>query len=119
LSTNDRVFGYRDFQYFLTQGNGPWGTRSWSYDKIGNRLSETRGGVLDTYTYFLNGVSGHSPKLSQIALGGGGTKTFGYDAIGDQMSVDTASDAIDLVYDAAKRLSAIERNSGEARTDLL
>ncbi len=118
-SAQDRVFAYRDFQYFLTQGNGPWGTRSWSYDKIGNRLSETRNGVTDTYTYLLNGVSGRTPKLSQISLGGGGTKTFGYDAIGDQTSVDTASDAVDLLYDAAKRLTTIERNSGAARSDFL
>src|SRR6202040_3872225 len=44
--TPGRSFSYQDFQYFLTQANAPtlWGTRTWAYDTIGNRLSEDRGG---------------------------------------------------------------------------
>ena len=39
-----RTYGYQDWQYYLTSGAGPWsGPLSWTYDKIGNRLTETRG----------------------------------------------------------------------------
>jgi hypothetical protein len=31
-----RIYSYVDNLYFLQQGNGPWGTRSWTYDRIGN-----------------------------------------------------------------------------------
>ncbi|MEM6454388.1 MAG: hypothetical protein AAF772_04770 [Acidobacteriota bacterium] len=41
-ASNDRTYAYQDVQYHLTQGDGPWGTRSWSYDRLGNRLSEAR-----------------------------------------------------------------------------
>ena len=37
---NSRTYGYLDHQYFLTQGDGPWGMRAWTYDAIGNRLTE-------------------------------------------------------------------------------
>ncbi|NJL27104.1 MAG: hypothetical protein HC897_04065 [Thermoanaerobaculia bacterium] len=49
----DRSYGYQDFQYYLTSGVGPWGNLAWVYDKIGNRLRETRGGVADVYSYVL------------------------------------------------------------------
>jgi hypothetical protein len=41
---DNRTYGYQDVAYFLTQGDGPWGALGWSYDKIGNRLTETRDG---------------------------------------------------------------------------
>jgi hypothetical protein len=50
-AANNRSYGYQDNVYFLTQGNGPWGLRSWTYDRIGNRLTESRGAVTDSYIY--------------------------------------------------------------------
>lgn len=32
-----RTYDYQDIHYFLTQGDGPRGARSWTYDEIGNR----------------------------------------------------------------------------------
>lgn len=42
---NDRTYVYQDYQYFLTltEGAGPWGSLVWTYDRIGNRLTEIRG----------------------------------------------------------------------------
>jgi hypothetical protein len=57
-AANNRTYAYQDIHYFLTQGNGPWGPRSWTYDRIGNRLTETRGAVTDTYTYSTNATGG-------------------------------------------------------------
>lgn len=78
---NPRSYGYEPNLYFLTQGDGPWGTRGWSYDRIGNRMSETRGGVTDTYSY---SGGGHNPRLAAIALASGGTSYYTFDAGGNR-----------------------------------
>ncbi|HEV8580240.1 MAG TPA: RHS repeat-associated core domain-containing protein [Thermoanaerobaculia bacterium] len=107
---NNRTYGYQDHQYFLTMGNGPWGTRSWTYDKIGNRLTDTRGGVTDTYSY-VTGTAGHTPKLSQIQLGGGGTRTYQYDSAGNLDTITTGGDSTYFTTDAAGRLAGFGRNA--------
>jgi hypothetical protein len=74
-AVNDRTYGYQDYQYFLTQGDGPWGGLDWTYDTIGNRLSEARDGQpADVYDYLENGAGGNLPQLDAIQLGGGGTR---------------------------------------------
>ncbi|HEV8578164.1 MAG TPA: RHS repeat-associated core domain-containing protein, partial [Thermoanaerobaculia bacterium] len=108
--SNNRTYGYQDHQYFLTTGNGPWGTRSWTYDKIGNRLTEVRSGTTDTYSY-VAGAGGHTPKLSQIQLGAGGTRTYQYDAAGNLDSFTTSADTTYFSTDAAGRLAALSRNA--------
>jgi hypothetical protein len=82
-SANNRTYGYQDIHYFLTQGNGPWGPRSWTYDKIGNRLTETRGAITDTYTYLANATGGRNPKLQSVAPPTGESRKYGYDAAGN------------------------------------
>ncbi len=98
------TFTYQDPQYFLTQGSGPWGPRTWTYDKIGNRLSETRGSTTDSYTYFLSPTGGHAPHLQQIALGLGGTAYYGYDQTGNVVQVSTPLSELFLAYDARGQL---------------
>jgi RHS repeat-associated protein len=82
-AANDRTYGYQDPQYFLTSGDGPWGERSWTYDKIGNRLTEIRDKAADIYTYVLNGTGGHTPKIATISHGNGPALVYGYDASGN------------------------------------
>ena len=98
-AANDRTYGYQDYHYFLATGNGPWGARGWTYDKIGNRLTEGA----DTYTYTLNGGSNNTPKLSSIALGGGGSRSYTYDAIGDVTGIGGTT----LAYNNVRRLRQI------------
>lgn len=112
-ATGSRSFAYQDLQYFLTQGNGPWGARSWIYDKIGNRLSETRDGTTDTYTYASNAAAGNSPQLAQINLGAGGTSQLFYDAAGDLTFRSAGEDKLRLTYGADQRLSQL-RGEAEA-----
>ena len=59
-----RSFGYRDPQYFLTSATelGP-DDLSWTYDRIGNRVTETRSTTTDTYVYT---GSGHTPGTSTM-----------------------------------------------------
>jgi hypothetical protein len=82
------IFTYQDPQYFLTQGNGPWGTRSWTYDRIGNRLThQETGEPTQAYTY---AGTGHNPKLLQIRPAPGlgtGARQYAYDTAGNQISV--------------------------------
>jgi RHS repeat-associated protein len=98
-AANDRTYAYQDYHYFLTTGDGPWGTRAWTYDKIGNRLTEGA----DTYTYTLNGGGNNTPKLSSIALGGGGSRSYTYDAIGDVTGIGGTT----LAYNNVQRLRQI------------
>ncbi len=104
---NNRGYGYQDNVYFLTQGNGPWGLRSWTYDRIGNRLTETRGAVTDSYVYPVNGASGHNPKLQSITLGAGGSRSYGYDEIGDTVQIVDTAQQLDLIHDASRRLTEL------------
>ena len=104
---NNRTFGYQDYQYFLTQGDGPWGSLGWTYDKAGNRLSETRNGSPTAYTYELNGSGGNSPRLLQA-----GSSTFGYDAVGNLTSIASSKSTLDLTYDDQSRLARMNRAAG-------
>ena len=107
--SQSRTYGYLDNQYFLTQGNGPWGTRSWTDDRIGNRLTETRGALIDTYGY-----TGGNPKLQTVTLPSGtGTKYLFYDVTGNQTQDSRPDNEYQLTYDAAGRLTRL----GEVATD--
>ncbi len=113
--TTNRVYGYVDQLYFLKQGDGPWGTRSWTYDRIGNRLTEARGTTTDTYTY----LSGHNPRLASIALGGGaGTRRLLYDTVGNELQESGPTTQLDLSYDGANRLIRQADESTKAATSL-
>jgi len=114
--TQTRTYTYQDVQYFLTAGSGPWGNLSWSLDKIGNRLTETRDGLTDTYTYALNPGGGNTPLLTQIQLATGGTRTYQHGSAGHLEEVDAAGNLVDLTWDTAGRLSAMERPTGGAVT---
>ena len=118
-AANDRSYAYQDVQYFLTQGDGPWGTRSWTYDAIGNRLSETRDGQTDTYSYVLNLAGGNSAKLDAISLAVGGSRSYGYDSAGNQTHVSEGADVVVRQYDDAGRLSHQQRDAAEASTEFL
>ncbi|MEM7355824.1 MAG: hypothetical protein AAF657_33720, partial [Acidobacteriota bacterium] len=116
---NDRTYGYQDFQYYLTQGDGPWGELEWSYDRIGNRLTEVRDTVTDTYTYVANAALGNSARLEQIELGAGGSRTFAYDDVGNETQVDGPGSVVNRTYDDDGRLSHQERTAAEASADFL
>ena len=118
-AANNRTYGYQDIHYFLTQGNGPWGPRSWTYDKIGNRLTETRGAVTDTYTYLPNGAAGRTPQLSQIQLGTGGSRAYQFDPAGHLDRTALGSETTFFLNDAAGRLAALERPSTRAGATFL
>jgi RHS repeat-associated protein len=122
--TPGRNFAYQDFQYFLTQANAPtlWGTRTWAYDTIGNRLSEDRGGgAKDTYAYQPNAANPHgdTPLLETITLANGaGTKYLAYDLAGNVLLESTPTSHLDFLPDAAGNLSRMTEETSHETSAL-
>jgi RHS repeat-associated protein len=118
---NSRTFGYQDFQYFLTSGDGPWGTLAWTYDQIGNRLNETRdGGPPDTYVYESNvAATGNLARLDQIQLGVGGIRDYTFGSAGHLEQVAAGANVVDFSSDEEGRLAGLERldNTASMRYD--
>jgi len=104
-----RTYAYQDVEYFLTSADGPWGSLDWTYDRIGNRLSESRNGLTDGYSYTPNAASGNTALLSSIALGVGGTRTFTYSASGHQETSAASGNNVTFDYDDEGRLGQADR----------
>ncbi|HWM93497.1 MAG TPA: RHS repeat-associated core domain-containing protein [Thermoanaerobaculia bacterium] len=117
-------FAYQDYLYHLTQGDGPWGSRAWTYDKAGNRLSFARTGE-PTQSYTYSGAG--NPKLSAVTPAPGwgtGSWSHSYDAAGNQISILESNDegAVQTAfYDMAPdgRMKALRTDVGPSRTDFL
>ena len=106
-----RDYTYQPPQYFLTGADGPWGELDWSYDRIGNRLAETRdGGSADTYVYLTNGT-GNTPILDQVTLGIGGTRDYTWGAAGHLEEVAAGANVLDFGAAADGRLSGVDRTA--------
>ena len=116
------TFAYQDNLYFLTQGNGPWGNRAWTYDKVGNRLTVARTSE-PTQSY---GYTGHNPKLQTVTPAPGwgtGSWAYEYDAAGNQtqlLEADAEGPTQTSFFDAAAdgRMSALRTTNGPSRTDM-
>jgi len=74
LSINDESYSY-DALNRLTGLDGPWGSITYVYDGVGNRLADVRFGVAAQYTY------GSYNRLTQAVLTG-----FSYDNAGNMVS---------------------------------
>jgi RHS repeat-associated protein len=115
-----RSYGYQDVQYFLTAADGPWGTLDWTYDTIGNRLSETRnGGNPDSYVYPTHLGGGHTPILDRIDLGIGGSREYSWGLAGHLEDVSAGGNLVDFDSDEDGRLTLIDRPVATATTAFL
>jgi len=115
------VFEYHHSQYFLTRGDGPWGDRSWTYDRIGNRLTETRPGGTDTYAYLTNGTCDPTTQSCNTAIldqvtGLQGARGFSHGLAGHLEEVDRGANVIHFSYDAAGRMSQSQRTDDTGST---
>lgn len=105
-----RSFTYLDHQYFLHTANGPWGNRTWTYDRIGNRLTEINGTETDVYTYIANGVGGRTPLLDVVQQGAGDTRDYDFTTqSGHLSSINRAGNLITLTSDDLGRLVQVGR----------
>jgi len=107
-----KTYGYQDYDYFLTSADGPWGSQSWNYDKIGNRTSETDNGRTDDYSYTANGAGGNTALLSSISLALGNSRDFDYTPAGHQTEVSASGNVVTFEYDDAGRLNQASRTGG-------
>ncbi|MCP4606049.1 MAG: RHS repeat-associated core domain-containing protein [Proteobacteria bacterium] len=110
--TSTRVFHYQNYQYYLLGGIGPWGTLSWTYDKLGNRLRETRNGVLSTYAYRTNAAGLNSPQLKQVLEEDKTVRArHFFDPTGNMTHSASKNWKYQYSYNAANRLAHIRRDS--------
>lgn len=118
------AFSYQAVQHFLTAASGPWGSRSWTYDKVGNRLSEANGGDVTAYTYLLNATGGRTSRLQRVEPAPGGEPSsfqqYGYDVTGILTSVFAAQGedpgsgkTTTLTADGERHLSALGSSGGQ------
>ena len=115
-TAESRSYGYQDFQYFLTSGSGPWpGPLAWEYDRIGNRTSETRSGITDTYSYTPNAglPPGHTALLDAVALAGGsgGTRDYTFGPAGHLELLDAGANVLDFGNDVVGQLASVTRTA--------
>lgn len=115
-----RAFAYQDFQYFLTEGNGPWGARQWTYDKIGNRMSEWVPFGGEFYDYVENPGGGNSPLLNKISASAAGTiRQDAYGAAGHLTTVTKGANVIELGWDEAGSLASVTREGAKWNASFL
>ncbi|MCP3994966.1 MAG: RHS repeat protein, partial [bacterium] len=119
--TSNRVYGYQDYQYYLTSGVGPWGALSWTYDRLGNRLTEVRDGETTSYSYTPNVSGARSPKLmSTVTSEPNASPTrYAYDEAGNLIKESHDDWRISYRFNSAKRLSEVLRdgsNDSPSRT---
>ena len=92
-------FGYDDLNR-LTRATGPYGTIGYNYDKVGNRMTRTKDGQTDTYTY----ITGTNT-IQEIT--GTNPLAFTYDSNGNI----TAMGGKTLFYNQNNRLQRVEEDS--------
>ena len=109
LST--RTYAYQAPQYFLTLADGPWGTLDWTYDTIGNRLSESRGTAQPpTATSTRPTEAAETPRSSTASTSASAAaRDYTWGAAGHLEEVDAAGNVIDFESDDAGRLASVGR----------
>jgi RHS repeat-associated protein len=85
-----------------TSGAVSYGTRAWTYDNNGNRLSETANGVANSYSYPAN-----SNRLSTVKQGTATKRAFNYDAAGNITQDTRAATAYNYAVNNAGRIKTL------------
>jgi len=112
-SGNNQSFNYDNLQR-LASAQGGYGWLAWTYDKNGNRLSQTFGSAITTYGY---GTA--NDLLTTLSLNGTTTQAIGYSADGRIASLNPGFQTpggplvTSLNYNQDARLSAVN-SDGQA-----
>jgi RHS repeat-associated protein len=104
-SAQTQAFAYTA-THRLAAATGYYGALAWTYDAVGNRLSETRNGVASSYLYPLG-----SNRLQSVASTAN-TRSFAYDAAGNMLT-DSRAGALGMTfaYDVEGRLASAFQTS--------
>jgi RHS repeat-associated protein len=100
-----QTFGYDQLNR-LTSAAGRYGSISYTYDDVGNRLTRNTNGTVETYTYFTGTNS------LQAVTGGQNPRTFSYDANGNITSDGTLT----FIYDQSNQLTEVEQGANNVAT---
>ena len=90
----------------MLTASGPYGSRSWTYDKVGNRLSEQKivSGTTTNQTYTYPGTSN---RLASITQGGTTVRSFTYDAAGSTTGDTRSGTAYTYTINDAGRIAQL------------
>jgi RHS repeat-associated protein len=95
-----QTFGYDQLNR-LTSAAGRYGSITYTYDDVGNRITRNTNGTVETYTYFAGTNS------LQAVTGGQNPRTFSYDANGNI----TGDGTLTLIYDQNNQLVEVEQGA--------
>jgi len=101
-SNNSQSFTYDKLSRLLIS-NGEYGSLGFTYDKIGNRLSKTDNGSVDTYAYTTD-----THRLANVT--GANPKSFTHDEIGNTLS----KDGLSFTYNQQGRLQSASKTGMNA-----
>ncbi|MFA5027309.1 MAG: RHS repeat-associated core domain-containing protein, partial [Candidatus Methylomirabilota bacterium] len=85
----------------------PSSTESYTYDVVGNRLTQTTDGTTWTYTYNENGLDPASHALTSIRMNGDLQTTLAYDASGNLASRTDGTTTTSYSYNPDNRLASV------------
>jgi RHS repeat-associated protein len=95
----------------LIRARGAYGFLTYTYDAVGNRLTQTvTGGQGTTEEDFA--YAPHSNRLTQISSGGNTIRSLAYGASGNLILDQQTSTTLALSYNQAKRLSGVTKSDG-------
>jgi RHS repeat-associated protein len=103
LAANNEVFTYTPREH-LAGATGPYGTLTYTYDGVGNRITSRLGSATDTYTY-----PPAANRLTGINLATGGTRAYTYDGAGNVLT-DSRGAGYAYTYDSAGRMASMSIN---------
>jgi RHS repeat-associated protein len=94
----------------LTQANGPWGNTSYSYDLVGNRLTEsnTLTGVTTARAQSYDTLSN---RLTQMTENSAALRSYTYDGNGNTLTETRPGESFAYSYNKRNRLTQVTRNS--------
>jgi RHS repeat-associated protein len=105
VPANSETFSYTPRES-LSGATGPYGSYAYTYDGVGNRLTEALGSATDSYTY-----PASSNRLTSISLASGVVRGFTYDAAGNVTAeARTGGGTYGYGYNAAGRMESFSIN---------
>jgi YD repeat-containing protein len=107
-TANSQAIGYDALNRLTSATAGDYGTFLYTYDKVGNRLTEGRtdGAPTDDYNY----VAGTN-RLSGLSIGGTTVQAFTYTPTGNIVDFRGAGEpTVSLLYNKANRVGTIAEN---------
>jgi YD repeat-containing protein len=105
VAANSNVLSYAPANR-LAAASGPWGTNSFTYDGVGNRLTDVTPTQNRIATYPLT-----SNRLTSITQNAMAFRSYTYDGAGNTLTDVRPGESFAFTYNKRNRLSAVTRNT--------